>query len=172
MQRATVFLAKPPVHTLSQIAFHELGRRWLLVPSYTECQSLYSVPHSTLHLQIGFDKLGAGQNATVAVMSYSGYDIEDAIVMNKASLDRGFGRCIVIRRYATSLRKYANRTQDRIVAPPGGPLGASQRYALLDADGIAAAGEMIRPGDVYVNKQSPKNTREMDVPNPANLPDR
>ncbi|GAQ79190.1 DNA-directed RNA polymerase III subunit 2 [Klebsormidium nitens] len=120
---------------------------------------------------IGFDKLGAGQNATVAVMSYSGYDIEDAIVMNKASLDRGFGRCIVIRRYATSLRKYANRTQDRIVAPPGGSLGASQRYALLDADGIAAAGEMIRPGDVYVNKQSPKNTREMDVPNPANLPD-
>jgi len=33
-------------------------------------------------------------------MSYSGYDIEDAIVMNKSSLDRGFGRCIVMKRYA------------------------------------------------------------------------
>jgi hypothetical protein len=32
-------------------------------------------------------------------MSYSGYDIEDAIVMNKASLDRGFGRCIVLKKY-------------------------------------------------------------------------
>ncbi|KAB1200828.1 DNA-directed RNA polymerase III subunit RPC2 [Morella rubra] len=49
--------------------------------------------------QVGYDKLGAGQNATVAVMSYSGYDIEDAIVMNKSSLDRGFGRCIVLKRY-------------------------------------------------------------------------
>ena len=47
---------------------------------------------------VQYDKLGAGQNAVVAVMSYSGYDIEDAIVMNKASLDRGFGRCIVLRK--------------------------------------------------------------------------
>ena len=45
------------------------------------------------------------------------YDIEDAIVMNKCSLDRGFGRCIVIKKYAASLKKYANRTMDRIVAP-------------------------------------------------------
>jgi len=36
-----------------------------------------------------FEKLPAGQNATVAVMSFSGYDIEDAIIFNSASLDRG-----------------------------------------------------------------------------------
>ena len=38
---------------------------------------------------INFENLPAGQNAMVAVMSYSGFDIEDATVLNKASLDRG-----------------------------------------------------------------------------------
>ncbi len=33
------------------------------------------------------------------------YDIEDAIVMNKYSLDRGFGRCIVLKKYGISLKK-------------------------------------------------------------------
>ena len=46
---------------------------------------------------IHFEDLPAGANAIVAVMSYSGYDIEDAIVLNAASLDRGYGRCLVYR---------------------------------------------------------------------------
>ena len=31
-------------------------------------------------------------------MSYSGYDIEDAVILNRASLDRGFARASVLRR--------------------------------------------------------------------------
>ncbi|KFM24286.1 DNA-directed RNA polymerase III subunit RPC2 [Auxenochlorella protothecoides] len=113
---------------------------------------------------VGFDRLGAGQNAIVAVMSYSGYDIEDAIVMNKASLDRGFGRCVVMRKYATTLKKYGNRTQDRITRPAeaAAPAGASTttttrpggRFSVLDADGIAGAGRVLTQGECLVHKQS------------------
>ncbi|KAG0004534.1 DNA-directed RNA polymerase III core subunit ret1 [Modicella reniformis] len=95
---------------------------------------------------IGYDKLPAGQNATVAVMSNSGYDIEDALVLNKASLDRGYGRCQVLRKYATLLRQYPNGSYDRLADPPVHP------------DGIASVGERIKPGQVYINKQMPTNT--------------
>ena len=50
---------------------------------------------------INYHKMPAGHNAQVAVMSYSCYDIEDALIMNKSSLDRGFGRTGIYKRYET-----------------------------------------------------------------------
>ncbi|PSS02904.1 DNA-directed RNA polymerase III subunit 2 like [Actinidia chinensis var. chinensis] len=119
---------------------------------------------------VGYDKLGAGQNATVAVMSFSGYDIEDAIVMNKSSLDRGFGRCIVMKKLSAENQKYENNTSDRIIRPQRDGHDA-ERMQILDDDGLAAPGEIIRPNDIYINKQSPIDTRSK-VSSPAGLEDK
>ncbi|CAK9133675.1 unnamed protein product [Ilex paraguariensis] len=118
---------------------------------------------------VGYDKLGAGQNATVAVMSYSGYDIEDAIVMNKSSLDHGFGRCIVMKKLSAVQQKYDNNTSDRIIGPQREGRDA-EKMQILDDDGLAAPGEIIRPQDVYINKESPVVTRGQ-VMSPMGLPD-
>ena len=107
---------------------------------------------------IKYDKLPAGQNAIVAVMSYSGYDIEDALVLNKASCDRGFGRCQVFRKYATTLRKYPNGTEERVGdrhEENGAPI---KKHALLDEHGLAQVGEKVSAGEVYILKQVPLNT--------------
>jgi DNA-directed RNA polymerase III subunit RPC2 len=58
------------------------------------------VKSRTLDL-VDFDNIPGGQNACIAVMSYSGYDIEDAIILNKSSIDRGFGRCMVLKKHQT-----------------------------------------------------------------------
>ena len=116
---------------------------------------------------IGYDKLPAGQNAMVAVMSYSGYDIEDALILNKASVDRGFGRCQVMRKYSTMIRKYPNGTHDRLADAPRGPDGTiPKKYQTLEPDGISGAGERVDTHDVIVNKQSPSNALDNSI-NPS-----
>eukprot|EP01114_Cavostelium_apophysatum_P020203 TRINITY_DN6708_c0_g1_i3.p1 TRINITY_DN6708_c0_g1~~TRINITY_DN6708_c0_g1_i3.p1 ORF type:complete len:445 (+),score=120.87 TRINITY_DN6708_c0_g1_i3:939-2273(+) len=122
---------------------------------------------------VQYDKLPAGQNATVAVMSYSGYDIEDALIMNKASLDRGFGRCIVYRKYTTNIKKYPNQSYDRVAPPPPENMVErkfANKYSVLDADGICSPGLAVSAGDIYINKQTPTNTNEA-LANPDAIPD-
>lgn len=110
---------------------------------------------------IGYDRLPAGQNATVAVMCYSGYDIEDALILNKASLDRGYGRCQVLRKNSTLIRKYPNGTFDRLADAPLDENGSIQKkYDIIQLDGLAGVGERVDPGDVYVNKQTPTNAND------------
>ncbi|KAJ1514349.1 DNA-directed RNA polymerase III core subunit ret1 [Coelomomyces lativittatus] len=103
---------------------------------------------------IGFEKLPAGHNAMLAVMSYSGYDIEDALVLNQASLDRGFGRCIVLKKSATTLKKYANGTFDRL----GDPIAGLGKHSILELDGLAGVGMHVSQGQVYINKQVPSSS--------------
>lgn len=69
--------------SIGAIAYNQLNRiDTLLYLSVYPQQPM--VKTKTIEL-IGYDKLPAGQNATVAVMSYSGYDIEDALILNKVS---------------------------------------------------------------------------------------
>eukprot|EP00771_Trimastix_marina_P001701 gnl/Trimastix_PCT/2792.p1 GENE.gnl/Trimastix_PCT/2792~~gnl/Trimastix_PCT/2792.p1 ORF type:complete len:1132 (+),score=331.51 gnl/Trimastix_PCT/2792:252-3398(+) len=143
---------------IGSIAYNQLRRidtlLYLLVyPQKPLCKT------RTIEL-INFDKIPAGQNASVAVMSYSGYDIEDAVILNRASLDRGFGRCIVMRKSVANMRRYPNQTTDRIVAPPEDLTGVNKRFRALDEDGICAVGERLQPRDVWVNKVVPTTVNE------------
>ena len=98
-------------------------------------------------------------------MSYSGYDIEDAIILNKASLDRGFGRCMVIKRYETDMKKYSNGISDVRKGPDikekdnfykrKNINNTDKKLHALDKDGLPFIGERLFSGDIYINKFSP-----------------
>lgn len=44
---------------------------------------------------INLDDYAQGTNSIVAVLSYTGYDMEDAMIINKSSYERGFGHGVV-----------------------------------------------------------------------------
>lgn len=124
---------------------------------------------------IKYDKLPAGQNATVAVMSYSGYDIEDALIISKASCDRGFGRCQVFKKTSLPLKTYANGGSDIINAK--GVDKNNPRHDNLGDDGLAQVGARLNQGDVFVAKAMPRETapgtpvQYVDKPQAYKLPD-
>lgn len=101
---------------------------------------------------INYDKLPAGENAIIAVMSY-GSTMEDALVINRASLDRGYGRCLVYRTAKCTLKRYANQTYDRIMGPTidAATKKPIWKHDVLDTDGIAMPGEMVENRKVRIS---------------------
>ena len=55
------------------------------------------------HNSYDFGLCPSGTNAVVAVISYTGYDMEDAMILNKGAYDRGFGHGCVYKSYLREL---------------------------------------------------------------------
>lgn len=99
----------------------------------------------------------AGQNFVVALTSYKGYNMADAIVVNKSAIDRGLGRAVMFKTYETEERQYPGGQKDKIEIPSPNVVGyrGENAYSKLDEDGIVVVESEVEEGDVLVGKTSP-----------------
>ncbi len=106
---------------------------------------------------LDFGSHPAGQNLTVAIMSYEGYNMEDGLILNESSIERGMQRSIYYKVHSTSEVKYPGGLQDRIALPGQDVKGyrSEEDYKHLEDDGIIYLGQRVDAGDVIVGKISP-----------------
>lgn len=107
---------------------------------------------------LNYAKRPAGQNFVVAIMSYEGYNMEDAVILNKGSIERGLARSTFYRTYTSEERGYPSGQRDMFGVPDENVEGnqSPETYGKLGSDdGIITPDVDVDTDEVLVGKTSP-----------------
>ena len=122
---------------------------------------------------LGQGEKPSGQNCVVAVISFKGYNMEDAIVLNRSSIERGMGRSFFYRVYEAEGRQYLGGLKDKFETPSPDTRGyrGEQYYKRLEEDGIIGVESLVDENEVLIGRTSPprflEEYKEFEVKGPT-----
>jgi DNA-directed RNA polymerase II subunit RPB2 len=120
-------------------------------------------PYMSRHY--GAQRMTAGFNVVVAIMTYGGYNQEDSVMINRAALDRGLFRSEYYRTYKDEEKKnQASGEEERFCRPNPATTRHMKlaSYEKLGPDGIVPENTYVGQDDVLIGKVAPIRVRGAD----------
>ena len=108
---------------------------------------------------INYDKLPSGINAIVAIATYTGFNQEDSIIMNKSSVDRGLFNTTYYRTYKEQNNRNHSTAEEEYFCKPDPSTTTKLKpfnYAKLGENGFVPENTFIKSGDVIIGKCMPQ----------------
>jgi DNA-directed RNA polymerase subunit B' len=127
-------------------------------------------PQKPIATTVAYDRINithhpSGQNLVVALSTYYGYNMADAIVVNKAAVQRGMGRSVFYKTYVDEERRYPGGQKDKFKIPPATAEGymGEHVYSKLGDDGTIEPEMHAEEGDALIGKVAPPRFLEENI---------
>jgi len=116
--------------------------------------------HTKLSKYTHTSELPAGINAVVAIMTYSGFNQEDGIIVNKDAVDRG----LFVSTHYKTLKEQCNKNQSTgeeefFCLPDENERNKQYNYSKLDKNGFVPKNTYVENNDIIVGKIMPKKIK-------------
>jgi DNA-directed RNA polymerase II subunit RPB2 len=123
-----------------------------------------SIPLVTPYMakHYGAIDMPSGDNVIVAIAQYGGYNQEDSIIINKASIERGLFRSIFYRTYKDEEKKNQASGEEERFCKPDTTLTRSMKmanYEKLGEDGLVPENVFVDQNDILIGKVVPIRLR-------------
>ncbi|KAH7548602.1 hypothetical protein JRO89_XS14G0177900 [Xanthoceras sorbifolium] len=106
------------------------------------------IVRTSTYTKYSIDEYPTGTNAIVAVLAYTGYDMEDAMILNKSSVDRGMCHGQIYQTETIDLSNESSKS-DRGQRMFRRNKDAKSMHSKIDSDGLPYVGQMIHPGEPF-----------------------
>lgn len=119
--------------------------------------SQFPLVRTKIHDVVDYHQHPSGQNMIVAVMCYDGYNMEDGVILNKGSVERGLARSTYFRPVEAEELRYSGGLVDQVCIPDKEVKGyrSERDYAQLEGDGIIHPEAKVNEGSVVIGRTSP-----------------
>lgn len=106
----------------------------------------------------GLQSMPSGQNIVVAIATYTGYNQEDSIMINRGAIERGLFRSVFYRTYKDEEKKNQNSGEEERFCRPDPAMTKSMRhgnYNKVEEDGFIKENTYVNNEDILIGKVVP-----------------